>query len=169
MKIHCRARDLLEARTVQEKQMNARQCIANLRDKEVIHECPEVQHCPVMPPTKINVYTDGSLKNPRIRWWSLGGIGVWWPDRNLKDLPLTETEHQFTNVTNEGKGIMLTGAATGRKASSTRMELAAAIIGIAGPGAVHIGTDSASFKKKARMLLDTFSNSSKTSRSSSMT
>ena len=28
---------------------------------------------------KTKVYTDGGLKSPDRKWWSLGGFGIWWP------------------------------------------------------------------------------------------
>ena len=45
---------------------------------------------------KPNVYSDGSLHNPSSMHWRLGGIGVYWPGRCLRDSPLTEAEQRYT-------------------------------------------------------------------------
>ena len=46
-------------------------------------------------PNEINVYSDGSVKNPHVAYRRTGGIGVHWPTRSLEDIPLTTTEEEF--------------------------------------------------------------------------
>ena len=43
-------------------------------------------------PANSNVYSDGSLKNPRGVHWHFGGIGIFYPGRNSKNIPITEKE-----------------------------------------------------------------------------
>ena len=93
-------------------------------------------------PQDINVYTDGALKNPRHHFWGLGGYGVWWPKRDPEITPLSTAEHEYTIGATLNDGIELWGTLTGHCGSSTRSELAAAIIALVAPGPIHIGTDS---------------------------
>ena len=88
------------------------------------------------------MYTDGALNNPRHHFWGLGGYGVWWPKRDPATSPLSNAEYQYTHGVTENGGIELWGTLTGHGGSSTRSELAAAIIALVAPGPVHIGTDS---------------------------
>ena len=46
------------------------------------------------PPEEANVYSDGSVKNLRIAHLQVGGVGVYWPNRNGDEVPLTEDEKQ---------------------------------------------------------------------------
>lgn len=46
-------------------------------------------------PKKINFYSDGSVKNPHVVQWRIGGIGVHWPERSLEEIPLTTIEEQL--------------------------------------------------------------------------
>ena len=43
-------------------------------------------------PMEPNVYTDGSMLNPSVYDWQIGGFGVWWKDREAKDRPLSKHE-----------------------------------------------------------------------------
>ena len=62
--------------------LNARQVIEKIKDAYEIS--PEIvfHHISVndLPPTQPNCYTDGGVDFPTIRWGSLPGVGVWWPD-----------------------------------------------------------------------------------------
>ena len=93
-----------------------------------------------IPPLRPNAYSDGSLKHPRISLWSLGGLGVWWPERDVQQHPITDAEHAIANHSCTAAGTSLWGAITGQRASSTRTELAAGIAALLSSQAVHQAT-----------------------------
>ena len=74
------------------------------------------------------MYTDGSLQNPTSRHWQVGGMGIFWPDRKLEDQPLEDHEIQYTNSEEQDHGVILWGVFTGLRGSSTRCELATALV-----------------------------------------
>ena len=58
-------------------------------------------------PAEINVYGDGSMKNPADQAWSLSGFGVWWPEA-VDDAQFRESlpsqNYVFEEVNQEGIG-----------------------------------------------------------------
>ncbi len=68
--------------------------------------------------------------------------------------PLTELEKQLAHFTSNEEGTCLWAALTGHRASSTRAELAAAILALTAPGAVHMATDSMAYQNKAQKIID---------------
>jgi len=103
-------------------------------------------------PQTPNVYNDGSLKNSLCQWWSMGGIGVFWPQRNLESCPLNENEKQYV-VAKDAKGVMLSAALLGHRSSSTRAELGAGIAAMLADSPTHQGTDSMAYLLKATQIL----------------
>ena len=108
--------------------------------------------CTDSPPDQPNVYTDGSLINPTEPSFCLGGAGAWHPQRQLDNHGASEAEANLAVLAQEDGGLKLYSQMCGYGGSSTRMEIAGAIIGMATNGAVHIGTDSNSFMRKALAL-----------------
>ena len=98
--------------------------------------------CHDEPPSQPNIYTDGSLTHPRQPEYSLGGAGAWHPKRALATQPPSETEAQLAVFEQLPTGLQLCINLPGQTTSSTRAEIAAAILAIAAPGPVHFGTDS---------------------------
>ena len=92
-------------------------------------------------PQDPNVFNDGSLKNASCQWWSAGGIGVWWPGRNLTDDPLNQNEANLVARVSK-KGTMLSTSLLGHRASSTRAELGAGIAAMFADKPTHQATDS---------------------------
>jgi hypothetical protein len=92
-------------------------------------------------PKEPNVYSDGSVKNPRGLHWKVGGVGVWWKNRNLDDEPVTETEEKFMHYQMCGNDLNLWTCFNDTQNSSTRCELGAAILGINPPIPAHVGID----------------------------
>ena len=43
-------------------------------------------------PEKPNVFSDGSVKNPKEATWRIGGAGTWWPGRKIETMRASETE-----------------------------------------------------------------------------
>ena len=148
------ARDIINTMTRKQPGVNARQIIAFCRHDEQKLELPTPDFCPSHPPPEPNVYSDGSLKHPRLAHWSLGGFGVWWPGRQKVTKPLTQGEEDVATHHQTDMGLKMWGCITGQKASSTRAELAAGILAIQGPGAIHQGTDSKSYMAGARNILE---------------
>jgi hypothetical protein len=151
----------IKERTNTEMQMNARQFVRYLRGTVPPQTWSMPQPCTDRPPEKVNVYSDGSLKNPHSQMWALGGLGIWWPGRQLEEKPLSWAEKEFSHPCvcpawldrQPQDGTMLVGALTGQRCSSTRTELAAGILAIHAPGAVHQGTDSMAYTVRARRIL----------------
>ena len=134
---------------------NPRQIFQQLKGNNMKSEdFTQVAWCEDTAPPDINVYADGSFKNPRRPAYSLAGAGVWWPGRNLKDNPCSESEEEMGFAKQENGGVSLRVWLAGFGGSSTRAELAAGLIALQYPGAVHIGTDSQAFLTKAMMLRD---------------
>ena len=147
------ARGLITEVTNKYPGMNARQVVAACRHDTQKLELPDPEFCHLHPPEQPNVHSDGSLKHPRVAHWSLGGFGVWWPERKLQDTPLTDGENQIASKHQVKEGLKMWGCITGQKASSTRAELAAGILTILGPGPIHQGTDSKSYMTRANNIL----------------
>ena len=156
-----RATSMLQVCRHERVGLNARQLIAKKKafisslcfdgNSEMLDATP----CSETAPEEANLFCDGSLKNQRTQFWSLGGFGVWWPSRDLAEHPLTANEQSFSHhkVPSDGS-VSLFGCLKGQRASSTRSEIMAGIIGAAGPGAIHQATDSMSYCKKVNKLLD---------------
>ena len=120
--------------------------------------------CTQTAPNEINTYSDGSLHDPAAPQFSLGGAGVWWPNRQVQlpdehdhrqhdeqayAGPIAPSESEIAEVDQRDAGLMLTTFLQGFGGSSTRMELAASILALASDIPVHIGTDSQAFMTKA--------------------
>jgi hypothetical protein len=141
--------------------MNARQLLRHLRGTYPIGKWKMPDPCILIPPDLINAYQDGSMKQPSCQQWSLGAIGVWWPQRSLDCHPLTWAESAYMELGKENTnphasgtdGVTLLGALTGQRCSSTRAELGAGILAIHGPTAVHQGTDSQAYLMRANKIL----------------
>ena len=84
-------------------------------------------------------------------FWGLGGYGIWLPKRDPTKSPLSTAEYEYTVDATHNKGIEVWGTLTGHCGSSTRSDLAAAIIALVVPGPVHIGTD-------RQAMMDTMNN-----------
>ena len=89
-------------------------------------------------PLALNVYTDGSVLNPLTSSYSLGTAGVVHVNRDLKKLPLNMIEESYGRASVEehpeyGTLVKLGVTLGGWSISSTRAELAAAIIGLTVP------------------------------------
>ena len=83
----------------------------------------------------------------------VGGVGVWWPGRNLQDGPLNNNEENVVTRTSV-KGVMLSATLLGHRASSTRAELGDGMADVfAAKAATHQGTDSMAYLLKATQIL----------------
>ena len=105
--------------------------------------------CTQQPPAEPNVYPDGSLTSPTEPLYSLGGAGAWHPRRQLHEQGTSEAEANMAVVSQEAEGLKLFTHMNGYGGSSTRLEITGALLGMVADKAVHLGTDSSSFLKKA--------------------
>ena len=116
---------------------------------------PMPYRCTVDAPEEANVYSDGSWLHPDKPFLSFGGAGVWWPGRTiathaeLKRLPLSVAEQTLSYYEQREDGLALYTNIGGLTGSSTRTELAAAIIAMSGHGPIHLASDSQAFVKRA--------------------
>ena len=126
--------------------------------------------CEENAPQDINCYSDGSWRHSMFQWTGIGAGGVFWPKRKLAGgmgqvdevgVPVeageggrtSVAEQELAHITQDRHGVYVTARVGGLGGSSTRTEIAGAILALAAPGAVHIGTDSAAFRNKALRLL----------------
>ena len=81
-------------------------------------------------------------------------MGIFWPDRNLTEQPLEDSELKCLCSKQEQHGVSQWGTFTALRGSSTRCELATAIMVMLRGGTVHIGTDSLALVKKGTAYLE---------------
>jgi len=103
-------------------------------------------------PREPNVYSDGSLKNIKGPFWHLGGAGVWWPGR--KEDQLTRNEGRIAEYKECEGGLMLWCTFNSSLNSSTRCELAAAIVALLAPRPANIAIDNATVVRKGNEIID---------------
>jgi hypothetical protein len=109
--------------------------------------------CDRPPPSKPNVYSDGSFTNPRYMMFGLAGIGVWWPERNIIEKKLNEREAEMGWEVQKENGCAIHTSLAGYGGSSTRAEIAAGTLAISADGPIHLATDSQAFMDKAESLI----------------
>ena len=102
-------------------------------------------------PKKPNVYSDGSLKQNRCYFQQTGGAGVFWPDSRLEQLAADEA--RYTQQEQLGEGFLLWASFNSLLNSSTRTELAAAIVAITPPVPVHSGIDNSAMVQKGNQII----------------
>jgi hypothetical protein len=134
--------------------MNSRQFMQHFRGSFTAPAFTvEVAPCEESYPEVINVYTDGSVKNPAHRLYALGGAGVWWPGRCLTDHPLSTHELEATGCSQESNGVKFWGLVGGPRIDSTRTEIAGAIQAIVSNCSTHVGSDSDNFVQMLRQIV----------------
>ena len=72
-----------------------------------------------LPPEKVSVYSDGSYRDPKSHYLGLLGLGVWWPDRCLKNQ--RRQRYIFSRMPHRHKG-QLNQDRTGRCSRSTQCQ-----------------------------------------------
>ena len=101
----------------------------------------------------MNCYTDGTLTNPKNVAYGLAGAAAWWPARRAATMPISKAEAELGDTEEKKDGVVIMTTVPGYGSSSTRSELAAGILAVAGDVAVHIGSDSQAFVNKAKRIL----------------
>ena len=114
----------------------------------------QVEECMTDHPQEPNVYTDGSVTCPRIPAFSLGGLGVWWPWRDIRHHKLTSNENDLGHICVRSRGFELTSGIQGPCTNSTRAETLAGLAAICAPGPMHIGSDSKAFVDQANNIIN---------------
>ena len=102
-------------------------------------------------PEELNAFSDGSLKNTKGPFWHLGGAGVWWVNREAKDM--TEQESRIVEYKEQDGGVMLWCPFNSSLNSTTRCELAAATLALLAPVPVNIGIDNATVVLKGNRII----------------
>ncbi len=128
---HQEIKDVLSNNGINLATNNARQSFQQIK---VCKQPPHLAlpyRCRRPAPIDINVYTDGSWINPLQQYLGLGGASVWWPGRNPAIFQrLSTAEKELGHAQQFPEGLMLYTPIGGYSGSSTRTELAAAIIAI---------------------------------------
>ena len=146
--------DCLKRHGINSSALNARQCFRALKANKGPPHLAMPYRCHRAPPADINVYTDGSWAYPLKEFLGIGGAGVWWPNRDPNiEHRLSQAEKDIAHHKQFPEGAMLYTPIGGYGGSSTRTELAAAIVAILANGPVHIGSDSQAFIDKASDIL----------------
>ena len=158
----CEIKQMLDQNGIN-RECNARQAIMQLKAEEETGETGSLPYsCSRLPTENINVYSDGSWLTPTKRFLSLGGAGVWWPSRtihknnltpNLYHMPLSDGEMEMAYWKQEDDGLTLYIKIGGYTGSSTRTELAAAILAISSHGPINLASDSQAFVNAANKLI----------------
>ena len=100
----------------------------------------------------------------------LGGAGVWWPGRDISvSHRLSPAERELGHHQQHNDGLSLHTPIGGLAGSSTRTELAAAILALAANGPIHLGTDSQAFMDRAIKVIGNVRKASKRKRHWQMT
>ena len=147
-------KDLMGKNNLDTYTHNARQAFQKLKANKHKPHLATPYRCHRPPPEDINVYSDGSWINPLQQYLGLGGAGVWWPGRDPRAYHrLSPTEVELAHYQQHEDGLMLYTPIGGYTGSSTRTELAAAIIALNANGPIHLGTDSQAFMDKANWIL----------------
>ena len=81
-------------------------------------------------------------------------MGLFWPDRRLEDEPIEPHELHYLQSKEGDYGTISWGTFTALRGSSTRCEIATAMIAMLRQKAVHIATDSLALVRKGNAYLD---------------
>ena len=81
-------------------------------------------------------------------------MGIYWPDRDFNEHPLEEQEARYMVSEQQQHGVAMWGVFAALRGSSTRCEIATAIIAILSERPVHVGTDSLALVKKGTVILE---------------
>ncbi len=159
---HQEVKDLCEEHGIDHTQQNARQAFANIKANKQPPHYAVPHRCRLPAPKSINVYSDGSWLYPTQKILGLGGAGVWWPGRDINHAHrLSPAEKELGHYTQLDEGLRLYSPIGGFGGSSTRTELAAAILAIAANGPIHLGTDSQAFLDRATRVIQDVRNNRK--------
>ncbi len=147
-------KDTLANAGIDSKTHNARQAFQNIKSCKQSPHYALPYKCTRVAPQEINVYSDGSWILPIQQYLGLGGAGVWWPGRDITICHrLSPAEQELGHHQQQQQGLLLYTPIGGLSGSSTRSELAAAILALAANGPIHLGTDSQAFLDRATKVI----------------
>ena len=82
-----------------DNEITARELVQMYTNPEIYEEMFGPEMCNEVVDEELNGYTDGSMLNPRGHHWAIGGIGIWWPNREEP----TEQEKKYAHVEKTSK------------------------------------------------------------------
>ena len=132
--------------------LNARQTIHRHKGPFQLSSFALPNWCHEQSPSEPNCYTDGTVKHPRFADYGLSGAGIWWPKRTIGAKELHTNEAECRHLETSG-GLKVWGALFGPFVSSTRAELAGALLALSADGPVHIASDSANVVRQVKAIL----------------
>ena len=101
-----------------------------------------------------NAFADGSVINPDVSDFALGGFGVvqvGWRDRGT---PTSLSEDSYAHHQLDGSDLHLWGPVPGMIVSSTRAEIAGGLLALNTGAAINLGSDSLNFIRALRHILE---------------
>eukprot|EP00969_Alexandrium_andersonii_P021395 935527-Alexandrium_andersonii.AAC.1 len=105
-------------------------------------------------PASPNVFSDGSVRYPRVLHWAFGGAGAWFP-RDLAWVLRRDAEDTFTDFCwSDAQEGDVWVEMKGPVATSTRAELLAACLAFMAPVPINIAVDSQAVVKRVQAFLD---------------
>ena len=118
------------------------------------HDIPEVpQQVEGSPPEKANAFSDGSFSRPELPMYSLTSAGIWWPERDVQNYPLSNLEEDSARHVQRKSGLELLSFLNGPISSSSRAELLGLIVTIMSKLPVHVALDSAAVLSPASRIV----------------
>ena len=81
-------------------------------------------------------------------------MGIFWPGRRLEEEPIEPYEQHYLKCKQGNFGTSMWGTFAALRGSSTRCEIATALVSMLRKRAVHIATDSLALVRKGNAYLD---------------
>lgn len=131
----------------------ARQAMQIMTQARDTLELPRPRSCDGVAPAEPNVYTDGSLKHPKSKFWHGGGFGAWWPKRSQAEAPINDTEDLHLRYEFGTYGLWTWAPISSMMNSSSRCEIAAATLAMVAD-VLNIASDSKALVDKGSATIE---------------
>ena len=106
-------------------------------------------------PTKLNTYTDGSVRNPSHRFAAIGTYAVYHKEGNTCSNPITNNEREAALTIQESyDSINMKGPLRGAFPSSNRAEAAGILLALTRPMPLNIGVDNALAVRNSNRIIN---------------
>ena len=151
-----RTRDAYTATGILENDLDTQQIAYKFLGYLGATPMPQIIECTTAPPPDPNTFSDGSYLHPG-QGLAYATFRVWHPERRGDEVTDAELEfcRQVLAVERQGApGVSIAGSLPGVYNSSTRAELAGAIVSMTKPGALHLALDNLSVVNGIQRILD---------------